>query len=272
MRKPAPAATLARLVAVLFAAPVIAHAFPAAIAFHIMTNGSTSGGTTNGTVAPTNNTTAAPITAPAPASSSGSSASSSSSGTSLAPTNTTSTDQRAAATSQAVQPERASGNTAASQFQAATASPGAATVSQTTGATSSNGATSTSAGSSGATTTATGGINSVLGFPGSVGTIVNSGEPVVDTNGNIVSASAAYAVTPQVTETTGYAAPQYIGADVAVADNTMNQVIGDAKRDRRRVGRNGQLLYSIAPRTSVDRSAQMPDDGPSPALKGPLSR
>jgi hypothetical protein len=34
------------------------------------------------------------------------------------------------------------------------------------------------------------------------------------------------------------------------------------------VGRNGQLLYSVAPRTNVDRSWQMPDDGPSPALTG----
>ncbi|HXF81105.1 MAG TPA: hypothetical protein VN598_19705, partial [Usitatibacter sp.] len=64
----------------------------------------------------------------------------------------------------------------------------------------------------------------------------------------------------------------YASAEVAFADNTMNQVIGDAKRDRRRVGRNGQLLYSIAPRTNVDRSREVPDDGPSPALAGPLSR
>jgi hypothetical protein len=47
-------------------------------------------------------------------------------------------------------------------------------------------------------------------------------------------------------------------------DRAINQV----SRDRKRIGRNGQLLYSIAPRTNVDRSAQMPDDGPSPALTG----
>jgi hypothetical protein len=61
-------------------------------------------------------------------------------------------------------------------------------------------------------------------------------------------------------------------ADVVVADNTMNQVIGTAKRDRKRVGRNGQLLYSIAPRTNADRSREVPDDGPTPALTGPLAR
>lgn len=47
-------------------------------------------------------------------------------------------------------------------------------------------------------------------------------------------------------------------------DRAINQV----SRERKRVGRNGQLLYSIAPRTNVDRTAQMPDDGPSPALTG----
>jgi hypothetical protein len=94
----------------------------------------------------------------------------------------------------------------------------------------------------------------------------------VDANGNIVSASAAYAVTPPVTEATSFAAPQYVAADVVVADNTMNQVIGETRRDRRRIGRNGQLLYSIAPRTNVDRSREVPDDGPTPALTGPLSR
>jgi len=89
-------------------------------------------------------------------------------------------------------------------------------------------------------------------------------------NGNIVAGNAAYAVSAPAP--LAYAAPLYASAEVAFADNTMNQVIGDAKRDRRRVGRNGQLLYSIAPRTNVDRSREVPDDGPSPALAGPLSR
>ncbi len=35
-----------------------------------------------------------------------------------------------------------------------------------------------------------------------------------------------------------------------------------------KIGRNGQLLQSIAPRTNVNRTNQMPDDGPSPTLTG----
>jgi hypothetical protein len=54
-------------------------------------------------------------------------------------------------------------------------------------------------------------------------------------------------------------------ANGASVDRAINQV----SRDRKRVGRNGQLLYSIAPRSNgVDRSREMPDDAPSPALTG----
>jgi hypothetical protein len=114
------------------------------------------------------------------------------------------------------------------------------------------------------------------GLLGGVGIVVNSGEPTVDANGNIVAPGSYLANGANAANT---ASSQYIppyngvaNADVVVADNTMNQVIGTAQRDRKRVGRNGQLLYSIAPRTNVDRSREMPDDGPTSALTGPLAR
>jgi hypothetical protein len=37
-------------------------------------------------------------------------------------------------------------------------------------------------------------------------------------------------------------------------------------RKRHNVGKNQQLLNTIAPRTNVDRTRQMPDDPPTPAL------
>jgi len=70
----------------------------------------------------------------------------------------------------------------------------------------------------------------------------------------------------------------YAGAvtapDVTLAANAANgasvdRAINQVSRDRKRVGRNGQLLYSIAPRSNgVDRSREMPDDAASPALTG----
>ncbi len=61
-------------------------------------------------------------------------------------------------------------------------------------------------------------------------------------------------------------------ADYARSSVSLDRVIKSAERDRRKAGRNGQLLYSIAPRTSVDRSNEMPDDGPTPALRGLATR
>jgi hypothetical protein len=75
-----------------------------------------------------------------------------------------------------------------------------------------------------------------------------------------------------VSNNQGYASSS-INAGVAANDTartsaSLDRVIKQAERDRKKAGRNGQLLYSIAPRSSVDRSAEMPDDGPTPALKG----
>jgi hypothetical protein len=149
--------------------------------------------------------------------------------------------------------------------------------------------TTTGAGTGTSTGSATGNegnVSTVVGvggafFNGSVAAVTNPGEPIFDANGNVVDMNGGYA--PGYTANAGnnnantYEPPVYNGStnavtDVRVADATMNQVIGSAKRDRNRVGRNGQLLYSIAPRTNVDRSREVPDDGPTPALTGPLSR
>jgi hypothetical protein len=59
-----------------------------------------------------------------------------------------------------------------------------------------------------------------------------------------------------------------VTAEPGANDASVNRAIRQVQRDRARIGRNGQLLYSIAPRTNVDRSNEMPDDGPSPALSG----
>ena len=42
-----------------------------------------------------------------------------------------------------------------------------------------------------------------------------------------------------------------------------------AARERAKVARKQQLMHSITPRTGNDRSDQMPDDPPSPALTLP---
>ena len=59
-----------------------------------------------------------------------------------------------------------------------------------------------------------------------------------------------------------------LNADVQRSSASLNRVIRQAENDRRKIGRNGQLLHSIAPRTNVDRSGEMPDDAPTPALSG----
>jgi len=276
MRKTTNAASPARLIAALFAAPVIAHAAVATHSFG-MSSPAASGPATRTT------TTGTEVTAPAPASSGTTSSGSSGTdaGTVIQPTNTTKVDQRNAQTNDAVQANRASGNTAASQMASAASggpttqgSSGSSTVNSVTGTTTTGSAGSTTGGTTGTGAPTVTGANGLLG---GIGIVVNSGEPTVDANGNIIAGPGAYSANAA---TTSYAASsQYIqpyngvaNADVVVADNTMNQVIGTAQRDRKRVGRNGQLLYSIAPRTSVDRSREVPDDGPTPALTGPLAR
>jgi hypothetical protein len=59
-----------------------------------------------------------------------------------------------------------------------------------------------------------------------------------------------------------------VAMETAPDSRSFDRAVNVVKRDRQRVGRNGQLLQSIAPRTNADRSREMPDDGPSPTLSG----
>lgn len=59
-----------------------------------------------------------------------------------------------------------------------------------------------------------------------------------------------------------------ISTDVQRSSASLDRVIKNAEKDRKKVGKNGQLLHSITPRTNVDRSDEMRDDGPTPALSG----
>lgn len=276
MRTATNAVSLAALVTALFAAPLAANA----VVFHIQSTAparTSSAPAATTTSTPMNMTTASSGSQPTTTRGSGSTGTT---GTATPPNNNTgnSVDLRFQQTLQATQSQRASAGTAASQFAQAneqgplTSAPGTTTTSTgVSGSTTGTGTTTgTTTGNEGNVTTAVG----TGGFIGAVGTIVNPGEPVFDANGNVVGASTGF--TTNTTTTTAYApALQSNGianADIVVADNTMNQVIGTAKRDRHRIGRNGQLLYSIAPRTNVDRSAEVPDDGPTPALTGPVAR
>jgi hypothetical protein len=91
------------------------------------------------------------------------------------------------------------------------------------------------------------------------------------------SATVASATTPTLASNGVFASDVYgtpvlsanvVTTEQAANDATVNRAIRQVSRDRARIGRNGQLLYSIAPRTHVDRRNEMPDDGPSPSLSG----
>ena len=62
-----------------------------------------------------------------------------------------------------------------------------------------------------------------------------------------------------------------VEAEAARSSKNLDRAIKQVERDRKKIGRNGQLLQSIAPRTGADRSNEMPDDGPTPALTGSSS-
>jgi hypothetical protein len=115
----------------------------------------------------------------------------------------------------------------------------------------------------------TGGFNTGTGTNSSV--IVN---PLLIDGmmaGGIIGPSDSVADNSGLSNNQGYASSINAGVaadDTARTSASLDRVIKQAERDRKKAGRNGQLLYSIAPRTGVDRSGQMPDDGPTPALKG----
>jgi hypothetical protein len=173
-------------------------------------------------------------------------------------TNATNVDMRNLQTQQAVAGTHASGSTSAlgplANGNASVNSPTTAG----TGTTSGLGATGTGSSTGGA-----GGVPFVVTPMYSNPADVTAG---VATNGTVMANGIAgndvYAgavTSPDVT----------LAANSAVNGVSVDRAISQVSRDRKRVGRNGQLLYSIAPRTNgVDRTNQMPDDGPSPALTG----
>ena len=194
-------------------------------------------------------TSAPRITSPAvSASSTTSNPTTTTTGTATAPTNTTSVDLRNQATLEATAGTHASGSTSAlGPLANGTAGANTSTTGTTTG-----------------TTT------------GAIGTMPFLGTPIYanpsDNTLGIASPNAP-ASTGLASTDLGYGNASIAAQGIAVSETQVNGVnvdraINQVSRDRKRIGRNGQLLYSIAPRTNVDRSAQMPDDGPSPALTG----
>ena len=163
------------------------------------------------------------------------------------------------------------------QTQAATAG------THSSGSTSSLGPLATGTGSSTGNTNATGsttenGTVTALPFTGAVGTpfLVN---PSDATSGALASTSNGQAMTNNgVAGSSDFSsAPLVASNGIVVTEDQLNarvnasnvdRAIAQVQRDRKRAGRNGQLLYSIAPRTNVDRSNEAPNDGPSPALSG----
>jgi hypothetical protein len=188
------------------------------------------------------------ITSPnaAATTSSGTTTTTTTTGTVTAPTNTTGVDLRNQATTDATAGTHASGSTSALGPLA-------------------NGTASVNAGAG--TTTAT--------TTGAIGTMPFLGTPIYanpsDTTLGLASSTApttALASTDVVYGNASIAAQGIAVTEAQVNGVNVDRAINQVSRDRKRIGRNGQLLYSIAPRTNVDRSAQMPDDGPSPALTG----
>jgi hypothetical protein len=130
------------------------------------------------------------------------------------------------------------------------------------------------------TTTGTGAFGTVSGFPafGSGNVVGSSGLVIVPATGNPADVTNGVAMSGNGTILAqGLASGDVLAGAVLVPNNgnvaavngvSVDRAINQVSRDRKRVGRNGQLLYSVAPRTNVDRSWQMPDDGPSPALTG----
>jgi hypothetical protein len=182
--------------------------------------------------------------------------------------NTSTTDVRNQQNLQATEGTRTSGTTSASATGTTTTTAGASSTGTTTtgvrpiGASSVNSTGATSTGTTGtATGTQTTTTNAGTNF-GMLNTVVGGG----------------LAESDRVVDENAPANGQGSGATVGTAGSTaldmqrsaasLDKVIQSAKSERRKIGKNGQLLYSIAPRTNADRSQEVPDDGPTPALKG----
>ncbi|MGZ5040222.1 MAG: hypothetical protein ACXWBQ_05720 [Usitatibacter sp.] len=126
--------------------------------------------------------------------------------------------------------------------------------------------------STGTTALGTPGINAAASVNGVVSPlIVNGAFGGVTSNGEQMNgaASTGYVAAAQIDQgqfngNLGSA----VAVETALDSQRFDRAVNVVKRDRQRVGRNGQLLLSIAPRTNADRSREMPDDPPSPALTG----
>jgi len=124
---------------------------------------------------------------------------------------------------------------------------------------------------SGVTNTNETGINTVIGTNGALGfpVIVDNGlvaPGTVSINGELMGNPAGNAV---VASNGAILSGSAFVPQVGVATTENDPRVRRELDKRRNLKRNGQLLYSIAPRTNVDRSWQMPDDPISPALRPP---
>lgn len=125
--------------------------------------------------------------------------------------------------------------------------------------------------STGTTDLGTPGINAAASVNGIVSpAIINGTQSMVTADGERIDngASAGFANAQVDQGQFNGSAGSAVTVETVRNSQSFDRAVNVVKRDRQRVGRNGQLLQSIAPRTNVDRSREMPDDGPSPALTG----
>ncbi len=171
------------------------------------------------------------------------------SATTTPPTNTTTVDVRNQQTLDAVAANHASGSTSSLGPLA-----GAPNVSGTTTGT-------------GTTVGTTVGTTGALPFA-----VAPFGTPDVTSSAAVASTTTPTLASNGVFASDVYGTPvlsaNVVATEQVTNDATVNRAIRQVTRDRARIGRNGQLLYSIAPRTNVDRRNEMPDDGPSASLSG----
>lgn len=142
------------------------------------------------------------------------------------------------------------------------------------GASSANGGTNNGSSSINGSNTETSNTNNTNGTAGSVvvpgiinsttGGVSSDGERVDDTGANNQANGKAQM------QNNGSASAT-VEADAARSSRNLDRAIKQVERDRKKIGRNGQLLQSIAPRTGAHRSNEMPDDGPTLALTGSSS-
>ena len=125
------------------------------------------------------------------------------------------------------------------------------------------------------TNTASGAVNSPFSSDVATG-VIYPGAPygITDAAGNVAAGTTSGTTsggTPTYGNTSAAAAANGTGFTAsAIATPRLDAATRrEARRERATVARGGQTLNTIAPRTNVDRTNQMPDDPPSPALMTP---